>query len=84
MRWLRFFGLVIFVFLTAWAIPIAISFPTFSNIIITIIFIGIDLWIGSVWWMKLFRQKGQYNQYGQPQPIFQNQFGGQQFQGVFI
>ena len=41
MRWLRFIALVIFVFLSGYAIPYTVRNPIWSNIVITIVFVGI-------------------------------------------
>lgn len=52
MRWLRFIALLIFVFVTAYAIPFSWKSPSISNIIITVIFAAITLWIGSGFFKK--------------------------------
>ena len=45
MKWLRFIALLIFVFITAYCVPYTVRNPIFSNIIITIIFVVITIWI---------------------------------------
>ena len=52
MRWLRFIALIIFVYLSAYALPFVWNSPTIGNIIITLIFIGITVWIGKGFFKK--------------------------------
>jgi len=59
MRWLRFIALIIFVVLTAWAIPVTFNNPIASNIIITLIFVVVTLWIGAGFFKKNPRQRMQ-------------------------
>lgn len=52
MRWLRFIALIIFVFVTAYAIPFCWKSPSVSNIIITLIFVTITIWVASGFFKK--------------------------------
>jgi len=44
-RWLRFIALIIFVFVTAYAIPFAWNSPSFGNVALTLIFAAITIWV---------------------------------------
>ena len=46
MRWLRGLAFVIFIFVLGYCIPYTVRNPIFSNILITLIALGMVIWIG--------------------------------------
>ena len=52
MRWLRFIALIIFIFVTGYAIPFSVKSPSFSNLLFTGIFLLITVWIAAGYFKK--------------------------------
>ena len=79
MRWLRFIALLIFVLLSAYSIPIAIKFPSVGNIVVTVIFVAIAIWVGSGFWRKSKQQQYSSQQSYPQQPYPQQPYPTPQY-----